>query len=195
MPVPQFVIADPQINRTELIELNVEYLSWVFRGIESVFSIPADQVVGMSARDYVPGVIDKVCGDPPPKGIFYLVRIGGELAGMGGLRYLSKNTAEIKRIYFRPIFRGKRLGEIMLKRLLSDAVAFGYGSVCLDTGPFMASAQRLYEANGFVERSAYEGVEVPDEFHSRWRFMECDLRGHPVTSNNSFKPKPLRGSA
>jgi len=176
MPDYEFVIADPVTNREELIELNVEYLSWVFQGIEAAFSIPADQVVGMPAKTYVPAVIDKVCGDPPPKGIFYLVKIDGELAGMGGLRRLSDDTAEIKRIYFRPAFRGRRLGEIMLKRLLADAVKFSYNRVCLDTGPFMSSAQRLYEANGFVECNAYQGVEVPLEFHSRWRFMECKLQ-------------------
>jgi GNAT superfamily N-acetyltransferase len=173
----EFIEAHPVANRDELIELNVEYLSWVFEGIESAFSVPKDQIVGMPARDYVPGVIDKVCGDPPPIGVFYLVRVDKELAGMGGLRRLSKDVAEIKRIYFRPSFRGMKLGEIMLKRLIGDAGSFGYRSLCLDTGPFMASAQRLYESNGFSDCNAYDGAEVPTEFHSRWRFMSRELVG------------------
>jgi ribosomal protein S18 acetylase RimI-like enzyme len=171
----EFLIADPKTNRNDLIQLNVEYLSWVFDGIESNFNVPADMVVGMPASEYVPSVIDKVCGDPPPKGIFYLVKVNNELAGMGGLRSISENVSEIKRIYFRPQFRGMKLGEIMLKRLLGDAVAFGYESVCLDTGPFMTAAHHLYETNGFSDCSAYEGAEVPLEFHSRWRFMERKL--------------------
>jgi ribosomal protein S18 acetylase RimI-like enzyme len=173
----EFIAANPIANKEELIELNVEYLSWVFEGIEDIFSVPKDQIVGMPARDYVPSVIDKVCGDPPPKGIFYLVKVDGKLAGMGGLRRLSKDVAEIKRIYFRPDFRGMKLGEIMLKRLLDDAVSFRYRSLYLDTGPFMASAQRLYESNGFLDCDAYDGAEVPIEFHSRWRFMTRALPG------------------
>ena len=175
MPTIEFVAASVLLHRTALIELNVEYMSWVFERIEAFFAIPADEVVGMTARDYVPSVIDKVCGDPPPKGSFYLVSVDGALAGMGGLRALGLKTAEIKRIYFRPAFRGMQLGERMLQRLLSDANAFGYERVCLDTGPFMTSAHRLYEAQGFSDCRAYEGAEVPAEFHARWRFMERAL--------------------
>ena len=87
MPIPQyeFVIANAAFHRHALIELNVEYMSWVFAGIEDLFGVAADQIVGMPASEYVPSVIDKVCGDPPPKGIFYLVKLGNQLAGMGGL--------------------------------------------------------------------------------------------------------------
>ena len=175
MPNHEFILANVASHRDELIQLNVEYLSWVFNGIEELFGVPADQVVGMPASEYVPSVIEKVCGDPPPKGVFYLVRVDDKLAGMGGLRFLRTGVAEIKRIYFRPEFRGMKLGERMLGRLLADAGAFGYQSVCLDTALFMKSAHRLYETNGFSDCIAYEGVEVPSEFHSRWRFMQRAL--------------------
>ncbi len=177
----EFIAANVVSHRAELIQLNVEYLSWVFAGIEDLFKVPADQVVGMPASEYVPSVIDKVCGDPPPKGIFYLVKVDDKLAGMGGLRCLSDGVAEIKRIYFRPEFRGNKLGELTLSRLLSDAARFGYQSVCLDTALFMKSAHRLYEINGFQDCAAYEGVEVPAEFHDRWRFMSLAL--NPASEN------------
>lgn len=175
MPKHEFILANVAFHREELIQLNVEYLSWVFNGIEELFGVPADQVVGMPAGEYVPSVIEKVCGDPPPKGVFYLVRVDDKLAGMGGLRFLRTGVAEIKRIYFRPEFRGMKLGELMLGRLIADAGAFGYQSVCLDTALFMKSAHRLYETNGFSDCAVYEGVEVPSEFHSRWRFMQRAL--------------------
>ena len=171
----EFIAANAASHRAELIALNVEYLAWVFAGIEELFGVPADQVVGMPARDYVPRVIDKVCGDPPPRGIFYLVKVDGALAGMGGLRFLRPGVAEIKRIYFRPEFRGMKLGELTLSRLLADARAFGYRRVCLDTALFMGAAHRLNEKNGFSDCAAYEGVEVPAEFHGRWRFMEREI--------------------
>ena len=184
-PIPkhEFIVADAISRRDALIELNVEYLSWVFAGIEDLFAVNADQVVGMPASEYVPSVIDKLCGDPPPKGIFYLVNVDNNLAGMGGLRFLRTGVAAIKRIYFRPEFRGMKLGQRMLSRLLADADAFGYQRVCFDTAPFMKSAHRLYETNGFSDCSAYDGVEVPSEFHSRCRVMEaCALS--PVVRPN-----------
>jgi GNAT superfamily N-acetyltransferase len=175
MTSPDFIIANIASHRSELIELNVEYVSWVMTGIEKEFGVPALEIVGMTAGEYVPTVIDKVCGDPPPTGVFYLLKVGNQLAGMGGLRSLRAGVAEIKRIYIRPGFRGMKLGERMLRRLLDDAKSFGYQSVCLDTAPFMKSAHRLYERNGFRDCPLYEGVEVPSGFHDRWRFMERPL--------------------
>ena len=171
----EFIVANALTHRDELIQLNVEYLSWVFNGIEEYFGVPSNEVVGMPASEYVPTVIDKVCGDPPPKGVFYLLRIDGSLAGMGGLRFVKSGLGEIKRIYVRPAYRGMRLGELLLRRVLSDATDFGYKKLCLDSGPFMKSAQRIYETAGFKDCDAYDGTEVPVEFRARWRFMERDL--------------------
>ena len=171
MPSIEFIAASALTYRAELIELNIEYMTWVLDGVEATFGVPADQVVGMSAADYVPTVIDKVCGNPPPAGVFYLVTVDGKLAGMGGLRRLRAGLGEIKRVYFRPPFRGLGLGQKMLDRLLADARSFDYQELCLDTGPFMTAAHRLYENNGFSDREAYDGVEVPSGFHGRWRFM------------------------
>ena len=50
----EFIAANVASHRAELIELNVEYLAWVFAGIEEFFEVPADEVVGMPVRDYVP---------------------------------------------------------------------------------------------------------------------------------------------
>lgn len=175
MPDLDFIRADIASHRDDLVDLNVEYLTWVFAGIEDLFGIPANQIVGMPVRDYVLSVIEKVCGDPPPRGVFYVAKVDGQLAGMGGLRHLRPGVAEIKRIYFRPEFRGLQRGQRMLGRVLDDARAFGYVSVCLETAQFMKAAHRLYESNGFSDCPAYEGVEVPPEFHSRWRFMGREL--------------------
>ena len=175
MTAPDFVVASVHTHRDALIELNVEYMAWVFREIDRLFGGRIEDVIGMPASAYVPSVIDKICGKPPPDGVFYLINIDGRLAGMGGLRGLNANQAEVKRIYIRPAFRGMNLGESVLARLLSDARAFGYERVCLDTAPFMKPAHRIYENNGFVDRPPYEGVEVPPEFHARWRFMEREL--------------------
>lgn len=69
-----------------------------------------------------------------------------------------------------------RLGEQILQRLLADTTIFGYERVVLDSAPFMTIAHRLYENYGFTDCEAYEGVEVPVEFHTYWRFMDKSLR-------------------
>lgn len=114
------------------------------RGHRAVIGLTPVALLGMELADYVPSVIDKVCGEPPPQGVFYVVHVDGALAGMGGLRPLAPGVCEVKRIYVRPAFRGLHLGQAILQRVLADAQAFGYQRVCLDSAPFMRSAQRIY---------------------------------------------------
>lgn len=171
----RFIVADARAHREALTELNVEYVSWVFREVERFSGESLETTIGMPAAEYGPTVIEKLCGQSPPNGVFYLMTVAGRLAGMGGLRALNPRLGEVKRLYVRPEFRGMKLGEQMLERLLADAAAFGYERVCLDSGPFMTSAHRLYERYGFTDRPPYDGVEVSPEFHAGWRFMERTL--------------------
>lgn len=175
--LPTFILADLVRDRDILLDLNVEYMSWNSIELERRFNISVAEVVGMSIREYVEGMLDKVCGDQPPHGCFYLVEHGGLVAGMGGMRGIGSGIAELKRVYVRPAHRGKGLGAAIIDRLLADARAFGVETMRLDSGPFMTSAHRLYEAAGFVYRDPYPGAEVPAMLHPVWRFMECDLRG------------------
>ncbi len=174
-PRPDFVLADPALHRQAVAELNLEYMDWVMSGLEAAFGATRQAILGMPLREYVDGTIDEVCGDRPPRGAFYLVEIDGRLAGMGGLRRLREGVAEVKRLYVRPGQRGARLGEALLRRLLSDARSFGYRRVHLDSAPFMRSAHRLYEAEGFTDCPPYDGTEVPPEMRGTWRFMERRL--------------------
>lgn len=166
-----FTLANPVIHRDALLDLNLEYMAWVAEGIEQSFGLTSKSLLGMELAEYVPRVIDKVCGEPPPRGAFYVVHVDGALAAMGGLRRLGQGECEVKRIYVRPAFRGLQLGQSILQRVLDDAQAFGYLRVCLDSAPFMQSAQRIYSDAGFVDCKPYAGVEVPAVLHAGWRFM------------------------
>ena len=174
MSLPVFRIADPVADRAVLVELNVEYVGWVFGEIEKMSGMGARAILGAEVADYVPTVIDKVCGDMPPDGVFYLVEERGVPLAMGGLRRSADGIAEMKRVYVRPAGRGRRLGEAIARRLADDARAFGYRSLRLDTLPFMRSAQALYEAMGFVDCAPYP-VEMPEAARRHLRYMRLEL--------------------
>ncbi len=175
MTAVTFIPANPATHRQQLLELNLEYLQWVLPAFGSLVGVTPRDMLGMDIPEYTVSVIDKVCGDPPPRGIFYIVECDGALAGMGGMRWIRDGVAEVKRIYVRPTHRGQRLGEAILQRILADATSFGYSSLVLDTAPFMESAQRMYAQYGFVDRGPYPEVEAPKELHSILRFMEKTL--------------------
>ena len=172
MSEPTFIPANPVDHRDALIALNIEYMSWLSTEGESYFGISAQDSIGMTIAEYVPTVLNAVCGDPPPRGIFYLVELDLHLAAMGGLRWHSPGVAEIKRVYVRPTHRKAKLGATIVQRLLADARAFGYERVKLDTAPFMHAAHKLYESAGFHDCAPYAESEVPTFLHAKWRFME-----------------------
>ena len=174
MSTPTFRLADPIADRAALLEMNIEYVTWVFSEIEAMSGPPARDILGMEVADYIPTVIDKVCGDPPPRGAFHLVEHAGEVIAMGGLRHSDDGVAELKRVYVRPAGRGRRLGEALAERLVADARAFGYRRVRLDTLPFMQRAQAIYEAMGFVDCAPYP-VEMPEAFRAHIRYMQLEL--------------------
>lgn len=172
-----FTPAHAQRDQDALLGLNLEYMAWVLGEMGLLLGVPADSIVGMPVAQYVASTLGKLCAPQPPEGVFYLVHVDGQVAGMCGLRRVGerKDLVEIKRLYVRPAYRGLQVGDAAMLRLLEDARAFGYRSVCLDTAPFMLPAQRLYTAHGFVDCTAYEGVEVAAQFHTRWRFMQRPL--------------------
>ena len=174
MSTPIFRIADPVADRVALIELNTAHVAWVFGKIEKRWGVTAREILGTEPADYVPTIIDKVCGDAPPRGVFYLVEQGGHALAMGGLRRSEDGIAELKRVFVRPAGRGQRLGEAITRRLIADARAFGYRSVRLDTLPFMHTAQALYESLGFVDCAPYP-IEMPEAFRMHVRYMALTL--------------------
>ena len=174
MSMPSFRLADPADDRAALVDINIEYVGWVFAEIEKMSGMTAREILGAEVADYVPTVIDKVCGDPPPRGAFYLVEHEDRVVAMGGVRRSEDGIAELKRVYVRPAGRGHGLGDALTRRLLADARAFGYRSVRLDTLPFMRRAQAVYESLGFVDCPPYP-IEMPEAFRAHVRYMALAL--------------------
>ena len=95
-----------------------------------------------------------------------------KLAGVGALRKLRLGVIEVKRMYVAPEWRDRHLGSAILDRLLEEARKMGATTVRLDTCRFMTDAQRLYRSRGFVERTPYEGTEIPTRLQHLWIFFE-----------------------
>ena len=95
-----------------------------------------------------------------PEGNLWFARVGGEVAGVVGLRPFggdgrSHGCCEMKRLWVRPDFRGLGLGRRLAETTVAAARSAGYRSLCLDTLPMMARAHRLYASLGFREAAPY----------------------------------------
>jgi carbonic anhydrase len=106
----------------------------------------------------------------PPSGLFVLAHVDGALAGCAGLLVLHGHTAEVKRVYVRPAYRGLNLGETMVRRLMELAPTLGVNHLILDAVAPTTRAQGLYRRMGFTETPPYYANPEPGT-----RFFEYHL--------------------
>lgn len=93
----------------------------------------------------------------PPGGLLLLVRVEGGPAGLGGVRHLETEVAEVKSMYLAPAFRGRGLARALLAELERIAARHGCAAVRLDTSDYLTDAIGLYRAAGYREVPDYNG--------------------------------------
>lgn len=105
-----------------------------------------------------------------PYGRLYLAYCEGELAGCIGLRKIDEHNSEMKRLYVRPQFRGKHIGDKLIQKIIEDAKVIGYSYMLLDTLPFLKSAIHMYKKYGFYEIESYNDSPMSTSI-----YMKIDL--------------------
>jgi len=159
-----------QVNaETEIVavrELMREYATWAFTLVPGSNKAPAwdgfDEELAA-----LPGVY------APPAGRLLLAMQDGQPAGCVCLKKNDATTSELKRLYVRPTFRGKNIGQQLVKMLVEDARQARYQRIVLDSHISMKKAHAIYQEAGF------RLVSAPDNFPENLKpivvFMECDL--------------------
>ena len=120
-----------------------------------------------------------------PNGRLLLCRWEDRPAGCVALRQLDPATCEMKRLFVRPEFRGHRLGELLVNRVLAEARDAGYQRIRLDTiRGAMDQAIALYRALGFQEIPPYTTNPIASAI-----FMELQLQSVASSKKGSLRSK------
>ena len=168
MDIQIFQYKESHIEEIRII-LN-EYLSFIAKELIRPpwnFSLDVEYAVNFTMNN-----LDKFA---EPDGRLLLVEVDGEIAGTISLRKIREDAGEIKRMYVKPKFRGKKLGNLMVEKVISISEENGFSKLFLDTSLFMSSAVSLYKKYGFKEIDSYTECIVSKELWDNWIFMMKEL--------------------
>lgn len=108
---------------------------------------------------------------------FFSYRVDGRLLGIGALKRLDVEHAELKSMHTAAAARGQGVGRAMVDHLIAVARARGFTRVSLETGttPAFMPAHALYASVGFVACEPFgDYAASPDN-----TFMTLALTGSP----------------
>jgi GNAT superfamily N-acetyltransferase len=129
------------------------------------FGLPSDFQGFGEERASLPGVYGL------EGGALLLARIKGKPEGTIALRRLGERSAEVKRLYLRPEFRGHGLGRRLLEAVIERATSLGYDCLYADTLPSMMEALSLYEWAGFERVEAYSNTPTPGAIYLKLKLV------------------------
>lgn len=99
----------------------------------------------------------------PGNGAFLVAYSDGQPVGCGAIRRLDERTAEIKRMYVAPEWRGRGVGRAVLDALEAEGRRLGVARIVLETGTLQDRALALYRSCGYTVIPAFgEYVDTPD---------------------------------
>ena len=162
-----------QYKESNLEEIRIilnEYLSFIAKELIRPpwnFTLDVEYAVNFTMNN-----LDKFA---EPDGRLLLVEVDSEIVGTISLRKIREDAGEIKRMYVKPKFRGKKLGNLMVEKVISISEENGFSKLFLDTSSFMSSAVSLYKKYGFKEIDSYTECIVSKELWDNWIFMMKEL--------------------
>ena len=104
---------------------------------------------------------------------FFVCYVGDDVAGCGGVKIIEGDDTfgEIKRVFVKPEYRGKKVAIQIIKHLETYLLKQEIKVVRLEAGPLQPAALSLYRKLGYQERGPF-GHYKPDPLSV---FMEKQL--------------------
>jgi putative acetyltransferase len=99
-----------------------------------------------------------------PDTTVFIAREDGQAVACGALKRHADGIGEVKRMYTRPAFRGRRVGTGIVSRIERLARDEGLTRLVLETGDRHPVAWSVYERAGFTRRGPV--LDYPDSSYS-----------------------------
>jgi len=137
--------------------------------LETVRVLFREYAESTGACECFEGFAEELAGLPgryaPPNGRLLIAEVDSKPAGCVALRKLAEGVCEIKRLYTRPEFRGRKLGRLLAATAIGEARRTGYHVMRLDTLSSMTAALALYRTLGFQTIARYDDNPNANAIH------------------------------
>lgn len=80
---------------------------------------------------------------------YFVIEESGEIVGSGGFAPISRDIAELQKLYVASNQRGKGISSRILKKIFAEAKKEGYQKLYLETANELSAAVAVYEHFGF----------------------------------------------
>ncbi len=107
-----------------------------------------------------------------PAGELLVAIENDEVVGMIAYHKHSATRCEMKRLYVKPKYRGMKLGEQLIQKLIELAIQSGYTEMVLDTLLPLQSAIYLYQKLGFQQCEPYYNNPMNDVIYFKKTLLE-----------------------
>ena len=114
----------------------------------------------------------------PGAGVFVVATSEGRSVACGGVQELPDGTAEIKRMWVHPDWRGAGLGTRLLRQLEAAAGDLGHNVVRLDTHRSLTEAITMYERAGYRPVARYNENPYAQAWFEKRLAPTTELRDH-----------------
>jgi GNAT superfamily N-acetyltransferase len=105
---------------------------------------PVDEMSSVQAHEF-----------EPPDGTFLILIEDGVVVAGGGIRRISEEVCEVKRMWTSPDHRRQGYASAVLEALEQEARNLGYAVLRLETGPAQPEAHGLYDGRGYTRIPTY----------------------------------------
>ncbi len=154
-------LVEAYAHKNEVETLFTEYTNMLIEG-DSNFK----DYLGLQNYDYELENLEIKYGKP--EGRLYIAYFDGDLAGCIGLRKIDAENCELKRLYVKPKFRGKKIASFLVKHIINEARGIGYKHILLDTLPFLETAINMYKNYGFYEIPSYNNSPMDNLIYLKY---------------------------
>ena len=151
-------------------ELFTEYLDFLRTDVDTSVSDLDDVPPVAGYREELANLPGKYA---PPDGRLLLAQVEGQAAGCVALYKLGDGVYEVKRLWVRPMFRGKKISRRLVEMLIAEAREMGYTTMMLSTVDILKEAISLYTSLGFETTAPY--FDMPEVMLAHEIFMKLDL--------------------